>query len=148
MLDSDLAELYEVETSALNRAVRRHADRFPDDFMFELNRNEHNSLRCQIGILETGKGKHRKYPPLVFTEQGVAMLSGILNSERAVGVNIAIMRTFVKIRQILIEESLSHRVGEIEKGTDKLFRIVFERLNTLERNSPILPEKRKKIGIG
>ena len=147
MLDSDLAALYEVETKVLNRAVRRHIDRFPDDFMFELTANEHESLRCQFGTLEIGKGKHRKYLPLVFTEQGVAMLSGVLNSDRAVRVNISVMRTFVKLRQILLEESLSHRVTNIEKGSDKLFKVIFQRLDTLERNIPILPQKRKRIGI-
>src|SRR5258708_6585422 len=101
MLDSDLAELYEVETKALNRAVRRNASRFPDDFMFLLTGDEYEVLRCQIGTLKTGRGVHRKYIPLVFTEQGVAMLSSVLNSERAVQVNIAIIRTFVKLRELL-----------------------------------------------
>jgi hypothetical protein len=147
MLDSDLAELYEVETGALNRAVRRHSDRFPDDFMFQLTQEEHESLRCQFGILETGRGKYRKYLPLVFTEQGVAMLSGILNSDRAVRVNIAVMRTFIKLRQLLVQEALSDRLTNLEKGTDKLFRVVFERLDNLDTELPILPKKRRKIGI-
>jgi hypothetical protein len=147
MLDGDLAVLYEVETKSLNRAVRRNISRFPEDFMFQLTLEEYEILRYQIGTLRFEHGKHRKYLPLVFTEQGVAMLSGVLNSERAVGVNVAIMRTFVRIRQILLEESLSHRVTELEKGTDKLFRIVFERLDTLEMTTPILPERRRKIGV-
>jgi anionic cell wall polymer biosynthesis LytR-Cps2A-Psr (LCP) family protein len=96
---------------------------------------------------EAGTWAHRKYRPLVFTEQGVAMLSGVLNSERAIRVNVAIMRTFVRIRKILLEESLSHRVTELEKGSDKLFRIVFERLDTLEMAAPILSDKRRKIGL-
>jgi len=147
ILDSDLAKLYDVETKSLNRAVRRNIDRFPKDFMFQLTREEHEILRCQSGALSVEHGKHRKYLPLVFTEQGVAMLSGVLSSERAVRVNVAIMRTFVRIRQILLEESLSHRVTELEKGTDKLFRVVFERLDTLEIATPHLSDKRRKIGI-
>ncbi len=147
MLDEDLAALYQVETKSLNRAVRRNLERFPDDFMFQLTPDEYEVLRYQIGTLKTGRGAHRKYSPLVFTEQGVAMLSGILNSERAIRVNVAIMRTFVRVRRILLEESLSHRVTELEKGTDKLFRIVFERLDTLEATTPILPSKRRKIGV-
>jgi hypothetical protein len=147
MLDSDLAELYEVETGVLNRAVRRHINRFPEDFMFELTTEEYQSLRCQFGILETGRGRHRKYPPLVFTEQGVAMLSGILRSDRAVSVNVAIMRTFVKLRQLILQESLSDRMKRLEKNTDQVFRVIFQRLDTLERNTPALPQKRRKIGI-
>ncbi|MCP4195783.1 MAG: ORF6N domain-containing protein, partial [Proteobacteria bacterium] len=93
ILDSDLAQLYEVETKAMNRAVRRNIDRFPEDFMFQLTKDEF--LRCQFG---TSKGHGgRRYYPLVFTEQGVAMLSSILNSPRAIQVNIAIMRTFVQL---------------------------------------------------
>jgi phage regulator Rha-like protein len=147
MLDSDLAELYEVETGALNRSVRRHIDRFPADFMFELRPEEYESLRCQIGILKKSRGSHRKYPPLVFTEQGVAMLSSVLGSERAVSVNIAVIRTFVKLRQLVLQESLSDRMSKLEKGTDQVFRVVFQRLDTLERITPGLPKKRRKIGI-
>lgn len=147
MLDADLAVLYEVETKSLNRAVRRNIGRFPEDFMFQVTMEEYEILRCQFGTLRFEHGKHRKYLPLVFTEQGVAMLSGVLNSERAIRVNVAIMRTFVRIRRILQEESLSHRVTELEKGTDKLFRIVFERLDTLETDMPILPDKRRRIGV-
>lgn len=147
MLDSDLAKLYDMETKALNRAVRRNYKRFPEDFMFQLTEVEHDALRYQFGTLRSEHGKHRKYPPLVFTEQGVAMLSGILNSDRAIDVNISIMRTFVKLRQLLLQESLSDRLTNLEKGTDKLFRIVFQRLDTLEGTAPILPQKRRKIGI-
>jgi hypothetical protein len=87
MLDRDLAELYQVETRALNQAVRRNFDRFPNDFMFQLTKNEWDSLRSQIVILERGKGKYTKFFPYVFTEQGVAMLSGVLNSETAIRVH-------------------------------------------------------------
>ncbi len=147
MLDSNLATLYEVETKSFNRAVRRNIERFPKDFMFQLTTDEYEILRCQIGTLRSEHGRHRKYLPLVFIEQGVAMLSGVLNSPRAVKVNISIMRTFVKIRQILLEESLLYRMEKLEKGSDKLFKIVFERLDDLEITTPTLPPDRRKIGI-
>jgi hypothetical protein len=109
MLDSDLAALYGVLTGNLKRAVDRNGDRFPLDFSFELSREEYESLRCQIGILE--KGRHSKYLPRVFTEQGVAMLSGVLNSDRAVQVNVAIMRAFVRLRQALaLDPGLADRM--------------------------------------
>jgi hypothetical protein len=103
MLDSDLANLYEVETKVLNQAVKRNIDRFPEDFMFQLTKKEYENLRSQIVTFEDldGKGRFRKYLPYVFTEQGVAMLSGILKSERAIKVNIAIMRAFVRIKNII-----------------------------------------------
>jgi hypothetical protein len=104
--------------------------------MFQLTLEEHEFLRCQFGILKPGSGRHRKYLPLVFTEQGVAMLSGILNSDRAIRVNIAVMRTFIKLRQLLHQEALSDRIMELEKGSDKLFRIVFERLDTWLLEAP------------
>lgn len=99
MLDSDLAELYEVEVKYLKRQVNRNIERFPKDFMFELTHEEYNSLRCQIGTLKSGRGQHAKYLPYVFTEEGVAMLSGVLRSKTAIQVNINIMRAFVLIRQ-------------------------------------------------
>ena len=118
MLDRDLAVLYEIETKALNLAVRRNIKRFPKDFMFQLSKEEQEDLRFQIETLETGdslrlqnetlkkgRGRHTKYFPYVFTEQGVAMLSGVLNSEKAIAMNIAIMRAFVEIRKILIQEN-------------------------------------------
>jgi hypothetical protein len=95
MLDFDLAEIYRVETKYLKRAVKRNIERFPVDFMFELTQNEVNSLRCQIGTLKTGeRGRHQKYLPFAFTEQGVAQLSSILNSSYAIEMNISIIRTF------------------------------------------------------
>jgi len=101
LVDLDLAALYQVETKALTRAVRRNTDRFPEDFMFQLTGAESASLRSQIGSLKTGRGQHQKYAPYVFTEQGVAMLSSVLRSERAVRVNIEIMRAFVRLREVL-----------------------------------------------
>jgi hypothetical protein len=131
LLDADLAQLYEVETKAMNRAVRRNIDRFPEDFMFQLTREEF--LRCQIGP-SSGHGG-RRYYPLAFTEQGVAMLSGILNSPRAIQVNIAIMRTFVRLREILsTNKALAKKLADIETkmtNHDKQFEIVFEAIGQL-----------------
>src|SRR5215831_2049774 len=100
MLDSDLAHLYGVEASNLNKAVTRNIDRFPNDFMFQLTKQEFESLRFQIGISKKGRGG-RRYLPFVFTEQGVAMLSSVLKSPRAVEINIVIMRAFVRLREML-----------------------------------------------
>lgn len=148
MLDSDLAKLYGVETKYLNKQVKRNIDRFPEDFMFQLTEEEYKSLRCQIGTSKEGKGG-RRYQPLVFTENGVAMLSGILNSKQAVQVNIAIMRTFTKLRSFLaMESSIEGRVDGLEQGTHKLFKIVFERLDDIENQiTPKLDPNRKRIGI-
>jgi hypothetical protein len=99
MLDFDLAELYEVETRVLNQAVKRNARRFPEDFMFRVSREEYSFLRSQIVTLEKGRGKFSKYNPLAFTEHGVAMLSGILNSPKAIETNISIIRAFVALRR-------------------------------------------------
>jgi hypothetical protein len=99
MLDFDLAELYEVETKRMKEAVRRNIERFPDDFMFELTGDEYKALRTQFASLETGRGKFSKYPPFAFTEHGVAMLSGILNSPKAIETNISIIRAFVALRR-------------------------------------------------
>ena len=102
MLDRDLAELYGVETKVLKQAVRRNIDRFPADFMFELTKNEYQSLRSQIVTLK--RGQHSKYAPFAFTKHGVLMLSSVLNSERAIQANIQIMRTFTKLREALIDD--------------------------------------------
>ncbi len=147
MLDSDLAALYEIETSQLNRQVRRNLNRFPGDFMFELTQDEYQSLICQNGISKKGRGGRQKLP-LVFTEPGVAMLSSVLNSERSVLVNISIMRTFIKLRSFLaMESSLETKVNKLEEGTNKLFKIVFERLDSVEEATPALKPNRKKIGL-
>src|SRR3990170_3383587 len=112
MLDSDLAELYEVKTKALMQAVKRNIGRFPPDFMFQLNNQEVMTMRSQIVTSKSGKGG-RRYTPYVFTEQGVAMLSSVLNSERAVHVNIAIMRAFVKLREMISShKDLAKRLEE------------------------------------
>jgi hypothetical protein len=117
MLDGDLAALYEVPTGHLNRAVKRNLTRFPSDFMFRINRNEARILKCQFGI--SSWGGRRGYP-YAFTEQGVAMLSSVLNSPRAVKVNIAIMRAFVKLRETLeTNRELARKFGELEKHVGK-----------------------------
>lgn len=148
MVDSDLAELYGVETKALNRQVQRNALRFPEDFMFRLTPEEFESLRCQIGISNENWGG-RRYSPLVFTEAGVAMLSSVLTSDRAALVNVSIMRTFIKLRSFLaIENSLPEKVSKLEQGTNKLFKVVFERLDCLEEQAhPRLDPQRRKIGL-
>ncbi|WP_300701127.1 ORF6N domain-containing protein [Bacteroides sp.] len=119
MIDKDLAELYQVTTGNLNKAVKRNIKRFPSDFMFQLTAEEWNSLRFQIGILETGKGKHTKYLPYAFTEQGLAMLSGVLNSDIAIEVNINIMRAFVAVRQ-LISTPPTDRISNLEQEVQEL----------------------------
>ena len=148
MLDSDLAILYEIDTSQLNRQVRRNLNRFPDDFMFELTPDEHQSLICQNGISKIGRGGRQKLP-LVFTEPGVAMLSSVLNSERSVLVNISIMRTFIKLSSFLaMESTLEAKVNRLESGTNKIFKVVFERLDAMELIVDTkLPSTKKKIGL-
>ena len=144
MLDRDLASLYEVETGALNRAVKRNLQRFPQDFMFQLTTDESEFLRCQIGISKKGRGG-RRFLPYVFTEQGVAMLSSVLNSERAILVNIEIMRAFVKLRQLLASNAeLSRRLNELESKYDKQFRVVFDAIRQLMATPA---RGRKEIGF-
>lgn len=145
MLDSDLAELYGVTVSALNQAVTRNSDRFPEDFMTKLTSKEWDSLRSQIVTLDAGRGEHRKYLPRVFTEQGVAMLSSVLRSKRAVAVNIQIMRTFVRMREAMIShKDLARRIGDMESKYDHHFKIVFDALRGLTEPPA---SKKKKIGF-
>jgi len=144
MLDRDLAELYCVETKMLNRAVKRNLGRFPTDFMFQLSEDEASRLRYQSGTSKGGRGG-RRYLPYVFTEQGVAMLSSVLNSERAVLVNIGIMRAFVQLRRLLASSSeLSRRLDDLEGKYDHQFKIVFDAIRQLM--SPPL-SNRKQIGF-
>ncbi len=129
MLDRDLATLYGVETKVLKQAVRRNIKRFPQDFMFDLTYQEFKDLRSQIVTSSWGG---TRYKPLAFTEQGVAMLSGILNSDRAIEVNIQIMRAFVKVRQmILYNAELKQELEELRSQTDERFQVVFEVLDKL-----------------
>ncbi|MEX1099312.1 MAG: ORF6N domain-containing protein [Bacteriovoracaceae bacterium] len=147
MLDSDLAYLYGVETKNLNQAVKRNIKRFPKDFLFRLTKEEFFFLKSQFGTSKAGRGGKQKQP-LVFTENGVAMLSGVLNSNRAIEVNISIMRLFTKLRSFLMmEEGMEKRMDSLEKGTNQLFRVVFERLDDLEEKLPSHDRDRKKIGI-
>jgi hypothetical protein len=116
LLDADLARLYGVTTGALNRAVKRNNSRFPADFMFELTAGEAQILKCQVGISSSGHGGRRRSLPYAFTDQGVAMLSSVLRSERAVQVNVAIMRAFVSLRRILASnDALSRQLAELER---------------------------------
>jgi hypothetical protein len=140
MFDSDLAELYEVEVKALNQAVKRNLARFPSDFMFQLNWDEAKSLRSQFVTLK--RGANVKYRPYAFTEQGVAMLSSVLKSDRAIQVNVAIMRTFVKIRALLgTHAELIRRLDDLEKKYDERFRVVFEAIRQLMAPAPVPPKR-------
>ncbi|MCB9094407.1 MAG: ORF6N domain-containing protein [Halobacteriovoraceae bacterium] len=147
MLDSDLAHLYGVETKILNRQVRRNIKKFPSDFMFQLTDEEFELLKCQIGTSkQTRGGKQKK--PLVFTENGVAMLSGILRSDRAIHVNIAIMRIFTRLRSFyMLEKEFDIKIDTLKNSTNKVFKIVFERLDNLENNALELPRRKRKIGL-
>jgi hypothetical protein len=159
MLDESLAELYGVSVRALNQAVKRNNQRFPEDFMFQLTLEEAQRLRSQTVILNTqtvaitatsgGKprrGQHLKYLPHAFTEQGVAMLSSVLRSERAVQVNIEIMRTFVRLRQMLQQNTeLARKLAALEKKYDAQFKVVFDAIRELMA-SPT--PSRRRIGFG
>lgn len=149
MLDMDLANLYAVKTGILKRAVKRNMERFPSDFIFELTKNEYDSLRCQIGTLK--RGEHSKYLPYAFTEQGVAMLSSVLKSNRAIQVNIQIMRIFTKLRRVLqthvdlrrkIEAMEKNFLGRFQKH-DQQFKVVFEAIKRL-----LQPSEKPKRRIG
>ena len=143
MLDRDLATLYGVETKVLKQAVRRNIKRFPTDFMFELTKKEELSLRSQNVTLK--RGQHSKYLPFAFTEQGVAMLSSVLKSDRAVEVNIQIMRVFVKLRQLFLDnKDIRKELEELKQITDQRFQIVFE---TLDQLINIENKPKKKIGF-
>ena len=147
MLDADLAVLYGVETGMLNRAVKRNLERFPKDFMFQLAEKEADELRCHFGISKRGRGG-RRYLPYAFTEQGVAMLSSVLRSPRAVKVNIEIMRVFVRLRQMLAtHKELAHKLNELERKItqhDGEIATIFEAIRQLM--AP--PERpRRKIGF-
>lgn len=147
MLDSDLAALYEVETGALNRQVKRNRERFPADFMFQLTSDEATNLKCQFGISSSSHGGRRK-PTYAFTEQGVAMLSSVLHSSRAVHVNIAIMRAFVRLRETLnANRALALKLEELENkisSHDESIRTLFEAIRELM--TPSEPP-RKQIGF-
>jgi len=132
MLDSDLAKLYGVTTFNLNKAVKRNRDRFPEDFMFRLSEQERLALTFQIGISKSKGRGGRRNAPYVFTEQGVAMLSSVLRSKRAIQVNIAIMRAFVRLREMIgTNKTLARRLNKLEKKYDAQFRVVFDAIREL-----------------
>lgn len=144
LLDLDLAELYDVPTRVLNQAVSRNQDRFPADFMFRLAREEVVNLRSQIVTSSSWGG--RRYPPRAFTEQGVAMLSSVLRSPRAVRVNVEIMRTFVRLRRLLAgNEDFARKLAELEAKYDAQFRSVFDAIRALMTPAP---GARRRIGFG
>jgi phage regulator Rha-like protein len=142
MLDRDLAELYGVDVRHLKRQVRRHIERFPGDFMFELTWEERESLRCHFGTLE--RGEHAKYKPFAFTEHGILMLSSVLNSPRAIQVNIRIMRTFTRLREMALGyKDLKEKIDAMEAKYDGRFAIVFKALKKM-----IEPPRRRPQKIG
>jgi len=153
LIDQHLAELYGVETKVLKRAVKRNIDRFPEDFMFQLSKDEAEILRCQIGTLRWGE--HSKYMPFIFTEPGIAMLSSVLNSPRAIQVNIQIIRVFIKLREMLsTHEELRKKIEELEKKYDTRLNKIDGRVQTVleafEEIKLLLDppaDKKKKIGF-
>jgi len=148
LLDKDLADLYEVETRIINRNVQRNIKRFPLDFMFQLTEEEYEIMLPEIGQVRGTHGGRRKMP-IVFTENGVAMLSSVLNSEKAILINVSIMRIFTRLRSFyMLEKDLSERVTKLEQGTNQMFKVVFERLDNYEEMvTPRLPGNRKKVGL-
>ena len=142
MLDKDLAELYDVETKRLKEQVKRNIDRFPEDFMFELTKNEFDILRSHFA---TSRWGGIRYVPMAFTEQGVAMLSSVLNSKRAIQVNIQIMRAFTRLRQMVSSHiDLRKKIETMENKYDKQFRIVFDAIKELLKDES---KPKKKIGF-
>jgi hypothetical protein len=141
MLDADLAALYGVETKVFNQAVRRNMDRFPEDFMFQLSAEEAAALRSQFVTLEKGRGRYPKYAPLAFSEHGVAMLSSVLRSKRAIQVNLAIMRTFVRLREALAtNEELARKVTQ----HDRQIAVLFDHVQKMLAPAPV---KKHPIGF-
>ena len=155
MLSSDLAQLYGVQTGALNRAVKRNSARFPQDFMFQLSKKDWDSLKCQIGISSSSEEGSQnvtlgwggsRLPPFAFTEQGVAMLSSVLRSPRAVQVNIAIMRAFVRLREMLMSNAdLARKLLALENKYDAQFRVVFDAIRELMEGPPL--QQKPRIGF-
>jgi len=144
MLDVDLAELYGVQTKALNRAVKRNLERFPEDFMFQLTSQEVRTLRCQSGTSNIGRGG-RRYYPYAFTEHGILMLSSVLQSQRAIQVNIEIMRAFVKLRELIASnKDLAKRLDDLEKKYDSQFKVVFDAIRELMTPTP---PRKPRIGF-
>lgn len=166
MLDFDLAEMYGTETKYLKRATRNNAKRFPSDFMFEITKEEWDSLRCSFSTLNKGRGQHPKYMPFAFTELGVSMLSSVLNSEIAIEVNMSIMRAFVVVRQMLLNppvnkmSELQNQINELRKCMDDMFadqndinedtrmqlELINQTLAELQVKDRNLKDRRRQIG--
>ena len=152
LLDADLAALYGVATKVLVQAVKRNLQRFPADFMFHITKQELSALRSQIVTLDNaaerseGRGRHAKYLPYAFTEQGVAMLSSVLRSDRAVKANVEIMRAFVRLRELVgHNEVLARRIDALESKYDRQFKVVFDAIRELM--TPPQPARRRRIGF-
>jgi hypothetical protein len=146
MLDTDLAHLYGVETFNLNKAVKRNLERFPDDFMFQLTKDEWDALKFQIGMSKPKGRGGRRTAPYAFTEQGVAMLSSVLKSKQAALVNVEIMRAFVRLRQLLAtHEDLARKLESLEKKYDRQFKVVFDAIRELM--APPAPPQKRRIGF-
>ena len=150
LLDFDLAELYETETKRLKEAVRRNIERFPSDFMFELTKDEYNTLRTQFATLDNrGRGKHSKYNPFAFTEQGIAMLASVLRSPKAIEVNIQIVRAFVFLRKYALSHiELTQKLQELEAKYNKQFNDIFEAINFILKQDQKKNEQKERIKIG
>jgi len=148
MLDFDLAEMYETETKRLKEAVRRNPDRFPVDFMFELSNEEFISLRTQIATLENlGRGKHSKYLPFAFTEQGVAMLASVLNSAKAIQINIQIVRAFIVLRQYALGYAeLNQKLESFMVETNMQYNDIYMALTELASKKQLEEKPRNPIG--
>ena len=148
MLDFDLAGLYGTETKRLKEQVRRNIERFPDDFMFELTKGEYISLRSQFATLEIGRGKYSKYLPFAFTEQGIAMLSSVLNSKTAIAANINIMRAFVILRQYVLGfAELNQKLENFMIETNMQFNDIYQALKELAEQKKMLEKPRNPIGF-
>jgi len=148
MMDRDLAELYGVETRALNQAVKRNIERFPEEFMFQLSEKETEIWQSQILISQTviSRWGGRRKTPLVFTESGVAMLSSVLNSKKAIQVNIQIIKTFIKLREMIAtNRDLRIKIEEMEKKYNKYFKVIFETLKSLSEDKKELENQPVKI---
>ncbi len=144
MLDRNLARLYGVTTGNLNKAIKRNIERFPEDFMFQLTKDEEKTLRFQFGSLK--RGQHPKYLPYVFTEQGVAMLSSVLRSKRAIQVNIAIMRVFVRLKEIIsTHKELAYKLNELERKIEKHDEEICNIFEAIRQLMAPPPEKKRRI---
>jgi phage regulator Rha-like protein len=150
MLDFDLAALYEMETKYLKRAVKSNLERFPEDFMFQLTESEWNEiLRCNFSTLKTGSGKQPKYLPFAFTEHGVAMLASVLNSSKAIQVNISIIRAFIALREFALNfKELSEKIIEMEEKYDMHFKDVYEALDYLMTEKEAEKQDKERVRIG